>query len=502
MLKWLLLWVIALLCTTAGTAQYALSPLNPVHGALFSAWQAREGRNICSGFAPFPLDAALLDSICDADTRKWQRRDHKSWIMRKLRNEHLIYVNQPSFTLRGDVVLNLEAGVDRTEAPARRLYTNTRGYQFSGTIGRGLFFNTSFYESQSVFPDYMDTLVAGRKGVPGYGRSKDFNTSTNYDYDYASATGTVGYAFRENTFIQFGHDRQFVGYGYRSVLLSDASAPYPFFRAQVGLWKNRITYTTTWAVLQTLNRVPVDYPGKEEMFMRLGAKFNYLHIQPWNWIGVGVFDGTTWTWRNNNHPSNIEYYMPYGGVYSADAGILNELWGFSAFVRPLKWTLFYGQAAFNDGASGWQAGLKLQSLIPSLVVQLEYNDIGQDLYGKFIPADSNMAVDPANNPTRFYQHNGQWLGHSSGQGLSETLLKIQYRFRDLFASVSIHHFSMQETTATRHISYLNAEGGYIINPKSNTQVVLGVIDRQETALETRYLYFALRTNLINRYLDF
>lgn len=461
---------------------------------------------VVTGYAPYLVNVSLLDSIYNADTRNWQRKAYKSWVMRKLRNEHLVEVREPDFTLRGDVVLNLEAGRDQKETPQRTLYTNTRGYQLSGTIGKRLFFNTSFYETQSVFPNYMDSLLIKRKSVPGYGRFKDFNTSSNYNYDYAFATGSVGYALRQNTFLQFGHDRQFVGYGYRSLLLSDASAPYPFLRAQAGFWKNRITYTTTWAVLQTLDRVSATpYNDKEAMFLRLGAKFNYLHIQPLSWFGIGLFDGTTWLWANNNHPRSIEYYMPYGWVYQDATAIISHVHGINAFVRPVRILTLYGQWASraNGSGQGKQFGLRITP-VTNLEVQAEYNQIGLGLYYQPSGLDTGTIVSPSQlvDKARYYQHNNQPLGHPVGQGVTEVLFKVRYRLRDFFVSASIHQIDRPVSTIADRTFFMNTEGGYIINPKSNTQLVVGIIQREQGILETRYAYFAFRTALINRYLDF
>lgn len=516
-----------LLVFTVGVsmAQFSITPINPVHDDLLRQHQAKSKVIKPTAYAPYILPIQQQDSLFDADTKGWQRRAFEHWIPRKIRNEHLIEVNTPDFVLHGDATFNFEGGRDRNENPSRTLYTNTRGYQFSGTIGQHAFFNTSFYETQSVLPIYMDSVAtkrggfnneqfAGRGSIPGYGRWKPFNPRDRYYYDYAFATGTFGWAFTENTFVQFGHDKQFVGYGYRSLLLSDASAPYPFLRAQVSFWENRITYTSTWAVLQSLDRVPSDGSGSEASFIRMGAKFNYLHVQPLHWLGIGLFDGTTWTWRQNNNPKSVEYYMPYGWVYSGE-GIRNHLVGLNYFASPLPFFTLYGQQVWNVTGEGraTQVGLKFIGLPPNLSLQFEWNNVGDNAY--YTPMDTAfqtvLATDlfePDGEVTNYYQHNDQMLAHPMGVSLNEFLIRMRYRMRDLNFSLAIHQVQQHLVSNPRSIRFVQFEGGYIINPKSNAQLVVGMIRRTEelelsaNPLETNYTYIAFRTNLFNRYLDF
>ena len=285
-------------------AQYGLSPLNPIHTQLVQKDIRAKKEIRATAFAPFLMPIDRLDSIYNADTENWKRKNHDSWLMRKIRNEHLIEVSTNDFILKGDAVANIEAA-RQIDDQGRRMFTNSRGYNFSGAIGERFFFATSFYENQSIFPNYMDSVVSARGdfnnpadpergSIPGYGRWKPFNTSNSYDYDYTLGTGYVGIAIHDQSFVQFGHDKQFVGYGYRSLLLSDASSPYTFLRLNGSFFKNKLTYTTTWAVLQYLERVAtVNYNSKEAMFRRLGARFSYLHFEPVHWFGVGAFDGST-----------------------------------------------------------------------------------------------------------------------------------------------------------------------------------------------------------------
>jgi hypothetical protein len=40
--------------------------------------------------------------------------------------------------------------------------------------------------------------------------------------------------------ITFGHDKNFIGNGYRSMFLSDNSAPYLFLKLNTHIWRNQL----------------------------------------------------------------------------------------------------------------------------------------------------------------------------------------------------------------------------------------------------------------------
>jgi hypothetical protein len=520
-----LLVIATLFVATSMLGQRALTPLNFQQRYLIEEQDRLAQENVVTAFAPYLQTIDKLDDALDADTKGWQRRERETWIGRKLRNEHLFQIREGDFVLNGNAAFNLE-GARQFDDQGRRRFTNTRGFEFEGAIGERFFFATSFYENQSIFPNYLDSVVASRGGfndpldpergsVPGFGRWKPFNTSDSYDYDYTLGTGYIGYALGEHAFLQFGHDRQFVGYGYRSMLLSDGASPYPFLRSHFSLFKNRITYSTTWAVLQGLERVsPVNYNNKEALFKRLGARFSYLHFQPDHRFGIGLFDATTWQWRNNSHPASIEYYMPHGLVYFGD-GIMNHITGLNGFIRPVQYWDIYGQFALNrsTGGQAYQIGMKWQGLPQNLTITIEVNSNDQAAYHNDPLNPSAIYQEPFlldPNFEHYYQHNDQGLAHPFLVQMVESVMRIDYRWRDIFMQASWHRFTQSRTLNPDPVDWVNTELGYVINPRSNAQIVFGHIQRQQLNNTTglnqpqtdQYTYFAFRTSLFNRYLAF
>src|SRR5690606_39471734 len=76
----------------------------------------------------------------------------------------------------------------------------------------------SFPTRRSSDLDYVNRFVDSLEVVPGSGRVKEFKGNA---YDYSMASGYVGVKATEWLSFNFGHGKQFIGHGRRSLLLSD-----------------------------------------------------------------------------------------------------------------------------------------------------------------------------------------------------------------------------------------------------------------------------------------
>jgi hypothetical protein len=70
----LLLIIMLVLCSQGIFAQHIMAPLNPEQTALVDAHLAKSNQVKPTGFAPYLMSMQTLDSIYDADTKRWQRR--------------------------------------------------------------------------------------------------------------------------------------------------------------------------------------------------------------------------------------------------------------------------------------------------------------------------------------------------------------------------------------------------------------------------------------------
>ena len=130
-------------------------------------------------------------------------------------------------------VINPIVDVELSPPHSPKVLQNGRGAEVIGKIGGKVAFTSQVYEAQSFARQYtqryMDTLGV----IPGVG----FWMKNAWNYsDYFMARGSV-YTSLVNTandknhiLLSFGHDNQFVGYGYRSLILSNFSTASAYLR--------------------------------------------------------------------------------------------------------------------------------------------------------------------------------------------------------------------------------------------------------------------------------
>ena len=158
----------------------------------------------------------------------------------------LLHVNTKDFTLQVSPVLYLNAG-KQTENNTDLLYINTRGAEVRGSIDNKVGFYFFAADNQMLMQDYatQKTFLPGFSDpvVPGEGFSKYFKT--NRGVDFISARGYITFGVTKHIKVQFGHDKNFIGNGYRSLFLSDNAAPYTIVKVitEVGKFK----YTNLFA---------------------------------------------------------------------------------------------------------------------------------------------------------------------------------------------------------------------------------------------------------------
>ncbi|MBH8569856.1 hypothetical protein I7W91_13255 [Hymenobacter sp. BT584] len=186
------------------------------------------------------------------------------------------------FMLRVNPVLLLQAGKDNETSGLR--YVNTRGVQLEGTIDERLGFYTFLADNQEAVPLYVQSRIQRDQIVPHEGYWKYFKTQGGSQYDFFTARGGVTYAAGKHVNIQLAHDRNFIGNGYRSLILSDYSAPYFFLKVNTRVWK--FNYQNLFAEL-TAHKENADqvYPKK---YLAL----HHLSFDVTPNFNIGVFEST------------------------------------------------------------------------------------------------------------------------------------------------------------------------------------------------------------------
>ncbi|MEY3399349.1 MAG: hypothetical protein RL220_1943, partial [Bacteroidota bacterium] len=158
-------------------------------------------------------------------------------------------------------------------------------------------------------PEYMLSLADSLRIVPGTGR---LYNSAERSLPYATMLhGHVGYRAGKYFHFQLGNGKHFWGDGYRSLILSDNTAPYPYLRVTTKFW--HIKYTNLWGMLS-------DITGGQ-LFGDARRKFVALHSLSWNatkWLNFSAFEMVVWQDRDTlsqraldlNYLNPVIFYRP------------------------------------------------------------------------------------------------------------------------------------------------------------------------------------------------
>lgn len=473
------------------------------------------------------------------------QKDTKTWAGKKLWNEHLVQLQGKDYWFTIDPVFDLQVGKD-TDAEFNSTYNNTRGFVVQGGLGKKFNFFTSVFESQGRFADYVNRYSESLKAfgpdpaiIPGRGIAKRFKSDS---YDYPVAEAYISYSPADFLNIQFGHGKNFIGDGYRSLLLSDVTSPHPFLKLNTKFWK--LKYTNTFMWMKDVR----DEVVEDKAFL---TKYVANHYLSWNVskrFNLGLFESVLWT-NSNDRGFDVNYLNPiifYRAIeFETGQGAGNALLGATAKYKFTDNINAYSQFILDEfslsdikgGEKSWknkygyQIGLKYYNAfkVDNLFLQLEYNRIRPYTYSH-------------NTIVLNYGHNNQPLAHLWGANFSELIVIGRYRLNRWFAdakfifgnrgldyNTSLDAFSygadiyrdyddrpfdtgveIGQGIKTK-MFYGNLHAGYVVNPASNlklfTDITIRNFDPNATTTSTFnnntvWFNFGLRTDLFNWYFDF
>ena len=192
---------------------------------------------------------------------------------------NLFEMKNSDFTLIANPIIQYQMGTKGGNS--QTTFINQRGLQLRGIIGQNLGFDFYFTENQERQPVYMQDWVNKYNAVPGAGYIKSFKTA---GYDYFDVRGSMTWKVASFMDMQFGYDRNFIGNGFRSLLLSDFSTNALFLKINTHF--GRFRYENIFMELVSLHRRGSDY-----IYPRNYFRVSYLSYNATKWLNVGLFDG-------------------------------------------------------------------------------------------------------------------------------------------------------------------------------------------------------------------
>lgn len=473
------------------------------------------------------LDSVLYDGM--------RIRHDKQSFIRRLFKGHALQWETNAYTIHVNPLFNIEPGKESIEG--KSTFVNTRGLYIDGTIGKNIAFYTDFVENQASFPKYIDDYIRLRNVIPGQGRAK----RQNYDpksqvLDFSQATGYVSMDAGQHFNFQLGHGKNFIGDGYRSMLLSDVAYSYPYLKLTTNF--GNVKYQMMWSSMTHLER-----EGSGDT--RYPVKYAVIHYLDWNVgkrLSLGLFEAVTWADMDTlgqkrgfdwHYANPFIFFRPVEySVGSPD----NVSLGLNTKWIVAKWLTLYGQLVLDEfkademfsgnkwwaNKQGFQIGLKTFDLfgIRNLRWQAEFNQARPYLYSYYQPIQN-------------YGHYNQELAHPMGANFREFNTVMNYRYHRwnlrVQAVSAMYGNDTQDINYGHNIFLPNEDRPYdygheigqgiktrltvgdislsfMVNPRNNFNVSAGYRVRRESTdtqeLDTKFLWFGIRTSLKNLYYDF
>ena len=446
----------------------------------------------------------------------------KSWGGRKLWNEHLVEVRNKNYWFNLDVLLNVNAGLENESSETT--VENTRILKFEGQLMNKLAFSFTGTETQAKFPQFMREYMLINQPedaaalIPGRGKAKGFGDS---GFDYGISTGYISYQLNPLMNFQFGHGQNFIGDGYRSLLLSDVAAPYTY--AKLTTTFGKVQYTNIWTWLKDFNFSIDDTSGGLNAAHK--RKYGIFHHLSWNvnskW-NLGFFEGIITDNNGSSGTLQAEYFNPIifyknvefangedggSGAVGLDSklkfGKKSHLYG-QFFLDEFTASEFFSSNGYWANKYGFQLGVKLFDVlnVKGFTLQAEFNKVTPFTY--------------SHEEQHNYAHFGQSLGHLWGANFWEAIFIARYNkarwssfaklivgkkgfdFYDattgdsnspsfggnIFTNTSFRdgdfgHEDLQGNIAD--ILNVEAEVSYLLNPSNNLKVFASMVLRNFTA---------------------
>jgi len=470
----------------------------------------------------------------------------QGWWGKKIWNENLVEIQGEDYWFTLNPIFDLQLGKSDPSI-SNYTYVNTRGIQFNGGLGKDLNFTTTIYESQGRFADYFnryaETLAPDGGDpaiIPGMGIAKVFKSDA---YDFPLAEANLAYTPSQFLNLNLGYGRNFMGDGYRSLLLSDGASPYPYVKINTTFWKIKYTNLYTW-----LKDVRPEVTADRTYATKFAAS-HYLSLNVTKHWNIGLFESVIWTNKNNrgfdmSFVNPIIFYRSVEFASSARSG--NAMLGLTSKYKWNNQITFYGQFLLDEfslsdvkaGQKSWknkfgfQMGAKYFNAfnIKNLLLQAEYNIVRPYVY-----SHSEAITN--------YGHNNQSLGHQWGGNFKELVAIARYHngryYADAKLIIGTRGLDFNNATDTynygsdiyrsynesrpyetgvvvgqgnkTNVFMADLQAGYLINPATNMKLFGSLLYRNfspatETATaikeSTTWLSVGLRCDVFNWYFDY
>ena len=344
------------------------------------------------------------------------------------KSDFLHYKND-DFDVHASPILSLYQGSDSEygDLEKRTVFNNTRGVEIRARINRKIGFYTMLTDNITMPDNYRVNYFNQQMAFPyeSFIKITD-DDSTRLRLNYFQALGYFTFKPVKSLQLTFGHDKNFIGSGVRSLILSDFSAPYLQLRMDLRL--GRFQYQNIFG--QMTNRQIETVPFSQETHRPKYMAFHHLNANITKNLNIGIFESVMFGNRKIGFDPNyvnpvIFYRFIEGYLGSSDNAIVGA---------DFKWNLWkavslYGQYILDEFNKveykrdnwwarkyGWQLGGKYMDVlgINGLDLQVEHNRVRPYTYSHFSTYSSFVNYDLP-------------VAHPLGANFTESIAILRYQ---------------------------------------------------------------------------
>ncbi len=283
------------------------------------------------------LGSLLMNNIEWVTTNKDTFMSKRPWLQTFYKNKANFYeVEDKDFFLAIDPVI--QETQSKETGNKERVYLNSKGFTMRGMIANKIGFSAYLTDNQERGPSYFQQRAVQEDAVPGAGYFKHFGTT---GYDYFDNRASIYFNTWKYFDWQFGYDKNFIGDGYRSLFLSDYSAPYLFLKFNTRIWK--LNYQTIYMEL-----VNQHVTGNDYMYPKKYAVIHHLNVNATPWLTVGLFQDVTFSRTNHYDFSYLNPVIFLVAAQQENGSPDKSNAGLDWKVNIGHATQFYGQLLFDE----------------------------------------------------------------------------------------------------------------------------------------------------------
>ncbi|MEO1626861.1 MAG: hypothetical protein AAFV25_17035, partial [Bacteroidota bacterium] len=335
-------------------------------------------------------------------------------------------LDQEYFHLRVNPILNFRLG--RTTNSDGWVFLNQRGVTVRGGVDGRVYFFSRILENQARYPAYVRRFRREYQALPGSGLVKNYK-STVFDIDegndFLNAQGYLGFNISKHVGLQLGHGRNFIGHGFRSLLLSDFSNNYFYLKLNTRIWK--FHYQNIFAELDAIS----PNANQDRLIPKKYVAAHYLSFRPNPRWSIGLFEAVVYHRENQ---FELQYLNPVVLYRTIEQGLDspdNILIGLNMHWDVFRRIRLYGQLVLDEfkfdelliERRGWWAN-KLGFQLGGKYIDafgVDHLDLGAEL--NVVRPYTFVHKDSSAN----YTHQSQSLAHPLGANFREWSANIRYQ---------------------------------------------------------------------------